>query len=150
MYPLVNYFKRFYNQDMVAEQVVNKYVEQRADKRFDDIGRIEAEDLCPLAGVLDNISLNGCKVHYKFPVSVDMENDYKVKITFARDASNGSLSLLCRPRWTKETNGRMEIGFSILPSVDSARLTEYVKKLGLEENGKEFSEEIGGSDCQLI
>ena len=124
--------------------------EQRVDKRFDDIGRIEAENLCPLAGVLDNISLNGCKVHYKFPVSVDLENDYKARITFARDASNGGLSLLCRPKWTRKTNDGTEIGFKILPSADSARLAEYIKKLGLEENGKELSEEIGGSDCQLI
>lgn len=124
--------------------------EVRKAERFDDIGRIESLELCPLAGILDNISQTGCKVHYKFPVVVDLDNDYEVKITFARAASEGSLFLLCHPQWVREEHGCTEIGFKILPSKDNLRLVEYIKKLNIESKDSDFNDEINDSNCQLI
>ena len=49
--------------------------ELRKNTRFEDFGRIECEDLGPVSGILDDISMNGCKVHFDVPVNVNLEND---------------------------------------------------------------------------
>ncbi|MCR5401679.1 MAG: PilZ domain-containing protein [Treponema sp.] len=123
---------------------------KRQTERFDDIGRVEAHSLCPLAGVLDNISAGGCKVHYNLPVVVDLENDYEVNITFARAASEGSLVLTCHPQWVHEENGTTEIGFKILPSKDLPRLLKYIEELGLDQVDSSIAHLITNSGCQLI
>lgn len=124
--------------------------ETRLFERFDDIGRVESSELCPLSGILDNVSREGCKVHYNFPVVVDLDNDYEIKMTFARNASEGSLQLICHPQWVREENGCTEIGFKILPSKEYPRLIEYIEKLGLEAKSEDFGSEINSSNCQFI
>ena len=124
--------------------------EIRQDERFEDIGRIEAPQICPLAGVLDNISLGGCKVHYTVPVVVDLENDYEVNITFARAASDGSLELTCHPQWAREVNGTTEIGFKVLPCKGTARLAKYIEDLGLDKMDSSLADQIANSGCQFI
>ena len=42
--------------------------ENRKNHRYPEIGRVIAPELCALPGILDNISFDGCKIH--FPVSV--------------------------------------------------------------------------------
>ena len=54
--------------------------ENRLHTRYEEIGRITAPEICALPGILDDISLTGCKVHYSFPVVVDLENEYDVKL----------------------------------------------------------------------
>ena len=49
--------------------------ENRLHTRYEEIGRVTASELCALPAVLDDISLNGCKIHYSFPVVVDLENE---------------------------------------------------------------------------
>ena len=121
----------------------------RQTERFDDIGRIEATDLCPLAGNLDNISKGGIKVHYNLPVIVDLENDYEITLTFARAASD-SIELLVHPQWVKEDNGTTEIGFKILPSKGTAHLNDYIEELGLEQDDSNLADQIANSGCQFI
>ena len=125
-------------------------VETRQNERYEDIGRIESTEICPLAGVLDNISSGGLKVHYSLPVVVDLENDYNISVTFARDASNGSIELLCHPQWVKEENGITEIGFKILPSKGSSRLSKYIEELGLENMDSDLQDQIANSGCNFI
>ena len=48
---------------------------QRNFSRYDDIGRFEVSELCALPGALVNISREGCKIRYDFPVNVDLECD---------------------------------------------------------------------------
>lgn len=122
----------------------------RLFERFDDTGKIEIPSLCPLPGVLDNISEGGCRVHYNFPVVVELENDYEIKIFFARNILEGSLQLVCHPQWVREVGNCTEIGFKILPSQDFPRLAEYIKKLGLDEKSGDFSDEILESTCRFI
>lgn len=117
--------------------------------RFADIGRVDAPQLCALSGVLDNISREGCKIHYTFPVVVDLENDYELKITPAASPLK-PLVLLCHPQWVKEDKGSTEIGFSILRSPDYTRLTEYVRNLGAEQDSQDVSKQIVGSVCQFV
>ncbi len=125
-------------------------LEERLSKRFDDIGRFESPEICALPASLENISKNGCRVRFRFPVNLDLDNDYEAKITFARSASEGSLSLLCKPQWSKEENGCTIIGFMILPSKDFARLGEYVEHLHLEESDSNLEDQIKDSSCQII
>ncbi len=123
-------------------------IEARKAKRFDDIGRIDAPGLCPLAGVLDNISRGGFKVHYTFPVSVDFENDYDLIIVFARAASE-AIELIAHPQWVKRNGCTTEIGFKILPSKGLSRLFSYIKELDMDE-ASGISDQITNSGCQLI
>ncbi len=122
----------------------------RLSPRFDDIGRFESNELCALPGTLENISKDGCKVRFQFPVMVDLDNDYEAKITFARAASEGQFSLVCHPQWAKESNGVTEIGFKILPSRDFSRLADYVSQLSEDEYSDNLVEQISGSVCQII
>ncbi len=122
--------------------------ETRESERFDDIGRIEAPELCPLAGVLDNVSKGGIKVHYSVPVVVDLENDYEIELTLARSASQ-VIELIVHPQWAREKNGITEIGFKILPSKGIAQLVEYIEELDLE-NDSGIEDQIANFGCQMI
>lgn len=122
--------------------------EERLSHRFEDIGRFLSPELCALPGTLENISREGCKIHYSFPVSVDLNNDYEVKITFSRVA-NESFSLICRPCWIQNLENGTDIGFQILPSTDFMRLAKYIDKLNIE-SADSLSDEISDSTCQII
>ena len=56
-------------------------LEERHSERFDDIGRVEIPELCGISATLENISKDGCKIHYSFPVVVDLEKrEYTKKL----------------------------------------------------------------------
>ena len=77
--------------------------ENRLHTRYEEIGRITAPEICALPGILDDISLTGCKVHYSFPVVVDLENEYDVKISPLHGASGTPLNLICTPQCIRAT-----------------------------------------------
>ena len=108
------------------------HVELRKDTRFEDFGRIECEALSPVKGVLEDISFNGCKVHFDVPVTVNFENDYELYVRLSRFPTE-EIVLMAHPEWTREIETVTEIGFSFLRSPDSARLEEYVKQLHAEQ-----------------
>lgn len=114
-------------------------VDLRKDTRFEDFGRIECDGLSPVSGILDDISLNGCKVHYDVPVSVNLESDYELHVRLSRDPSE-EIILISHPEWVRKTDSTTLIGFSILRSPDSARLDEYVSQLNAEQ--KEISDDV--------
>ena len=122
--------------------------EERLSHRFEDIGRFLSPELCAIPGTLENISREGCKIHYSFPVAVELNNDYEAKITFSR-AANESFSLLCHPCWAKAEGNGTDIGFQILPSTDFMRLSKYIQKLDSDSDDS-LSDEISGSTCQII
>ncbi len=122
--------------------------EERLSHRFEDIGRFLSPELCALPGTLENISREGCKIHYSFPVAVDLNNDYEAKVTFSR-AANESFSLLCHPCWVKNEGNDTNIGFQILPSTDFMRLAKYIEKLD-SDSEESLSDEISDSTCQII
>ncbi len=122
----------------------------RHNERFDDIGKVEIPELCPLPGVLDNVSRDGCKIHYNVPVVVDLENEYEIKITFTDGIASKVFVLLCHPQWVKDENGCTEIGLKILPSQDYSRLGEYISVLGINSEKEDLSVEINNTVCKLI
>jgi len=103
--------------------------ENRLHTRYEEIGRITAPEICALPGILDDISLTGCKVHYSFPVVVDLENEYDVKLSPLHGANGTPLNLICTPQWVKEQEGNTFIGFKINYSPDAHKLEEFIKHL---------------------
>ncbi len=103
--------------------------ENRLHTRYEEIGRISAPEICALPGVLDDISLRGCKVHYSFPVVVDLEDEYDVKISPLHGSSNAPLNLICTPQWVNENGGSTYIGFKINYSPDALKLEKFIKHL---------------------
>ncbi|MBQ6781549.1 MAG: hypothetical protein IJP62_10005 [Treponema sp.] len=106
-------------------------VELRKNTRFEDFGRVECNDLSPMSGILDDISMDGCKVHYDAPVNFSFEADYELRVRFSRFPTE-PLTLIAHPEWSRENGGTTEIGFSVLRSPDTARFEEYVAWLHKE------------------
>ncbi len=100
--------------------------ENRKAIRYDEIGKVTANELCAFPGILDNISATGCKVHFPLCIVVDLDNEYELTISTSRLEFSTPLKLLCRPMWVKECGGTTSIGFSILFSPDAERLDEYI------------------------
>lgn|SRR5574344_248042 len=111
----------------------NMCAEARKDVRYTDIGRVDCAELCVLPGVLDDISLQGCKIHYDTSVSVNMDNDYEVHIRPSRSVLE-PIVLLCHPQWVRDIGSTTEIGFKVLRSPDTAKLTSYIEKLHAEND----------------
>lgn len=103
--------------------------DNRQEPRFDEIGRVTAIEICPLSGILDDISSTGCKMHYSFPVVLDLENEYDVKIAPLHNSDNTPLHLLCKPQWVNEIEGSTYIGFRILYSPDASKLANFIDHL---------------------
>ena len=103
--------------------------ENRLHTRYEEIGRISAPEICALPGILDDISLNGCKVHYSFPVVVNLENEYDVKISPLHGSTSSPLNLICSPQWVNENGGNTFIGFKIHYSPDAHKLENFIKYL---------------------
>lgn len=111
----------------------------RKNARFPDFGRVECLDISPVAGVLDDISRAGCKIHYDAPVNLNMENDYEIHLRLSRGNSE-PLVLFCHPQWQKESeDGLTEIGFSFLHSPDTPKLESYIKQLFEEKFSSDFN-----------
>ena len=122
----------------------------RKTERYDDIGRVDAPAISPMAGVLDNISMTGCKVHYQFPVTVNPEDDIELSIMFARAATEGRFTLLCHPQWVKNGDDFTEIGFKFLPSKDLVHISDYIEDLYMENRTDSLADQIVGSICGSI
>lgn len=103
--------------------------ENRQHTRFEEIGRVNAPEICALPGVLDDISASGCKIHYSFPVVVDLENEYDVKISPLHHPDQAALNLICIPQWVKEQDGNTYIGLKIQYSPDANRLLSFISHM---------------------
>ena len=103
--------------------------DNRKEVRYADIGRVESADICALPGVLDDVSLTGCKVHFPIPVTIDMENDYELKLKLSHKTMLAPLTLICHPQWKKMNGNETEIGFQVLRSPDSPQLASYINLL---------------------
>lgn len=103
--------------------------EKRNTTRYIEIGKITCHELCALSGILDNISATGLKIHYAFPLVVDLENEYEVQILPSNSTTSIPLTLKCQPQWVKEQDGNTYIGFKILYSQDVNRLNDFISHL---------------------
>ena len=70
-----------------------------------------------------------CPEYYSFPVIVDLENKYEVKISPLHSENGSPLNLICTPQWVKEQSGNTYIGFQINYSPDAHKLENFIKLL---------------------
>lgn len=103
--------------------------EKRSEIRYTEMGKITCPELCALPGVLDNISAIGIKIHYAFPVVVDLENEYELQIFPSNATTTIPFTLKCQPQWVNEQDGSTFIGFKTLYSPDLNRLNEFINHL---------------------
>ena len=103
--------------------------ENRVATRYKEIGHVNAPELCALSGILDDISEQGIKIHYNFPVVVDLENEYEVSVLPSQNTSGKPLNLICVPQWVKESDGLTSIGFKVQFSPDANRLKDFIAYL---------------------
>jgi len=123
----------------------------RKTVRFKDFGRVDAPDISLLPGVLEDISLQGCKVRFPLSLTVDSDNDYELKIHTSRKQNSVPLSLVCHPQWSRGADGGTEIGFQILRSPDTAKLSEYINQLSADDDTAESFETILTDPlCQFV
>ncbi len=107
--------------------------ESRKNTRFEDFGRVECPEICVVNGILDDISLDGCKVHFDAPINLSLEDDYQLKVRFSRFPQD-VLTLMAHPQWTKEEGNMNSVGFEIMRSPDTAKLDSYITRLTAEES----------------
>ena len=111
--------------------------EARKDIRFEEIGRVEAPEICSLPGVLEDISISGCRVRFPVPVELTTEDEdrgFELKIYPSRQGAD-EIELLCTPCWVKNENdesAEASLGFKILHSPGSQQLEHYIKELKTE------------------
>lgn len=129
----------FFKSPLVGKQKITytleMAIENRQYTRYKEIGRAFAQELCALPAVLDDISTNGCKVHYSFPVVVDLDTEYEVQISPLHNEKQNPLNLICTPQWVQEIDGSTFIGFKILYSPDVNKLNSFISKLEDINNG---------------
>ncbi len=112
-------------------------IENRKNTRYPEIGHILAPELCTLPGIIDDVSITGCKVHYQFPVVADLEMEYEAKLSPSKNPFTNPLNLVIKPQWVKESDSKTYIGFQIQFSPDANKLAEFInhlKHLSDEEN----------------
>ena len=103
--------------------------EKRQSTRYNEIGKVSSPELCALPGILENISVAGCRVFYGYPVVVDLDSEYTLEVLPASQYDKSPLKLRCRPQWVNEKEGNTFIGFEMLYSPDAARLAEFISSL---------------------
>lgn len=117
--------------------------EHRENERYEDFGRVEAGEVCGFPGILDDISMNGCRVHFPVPLMLDMDNQYNLNITLPQQGMT-PLRLICTPQWKRINDSETEIGFRFLRSPDTPKLASYInEKQGEEEDDSIYSMILG-------
>jgi len=105
----------------------------RKNVRFEKVGRITAESICVFQGIIQDISLQGCRVRFPAVINPDPEKDYEIVLNFLERTAPESLILLARIQWFEAYADSTEIGFYFQHSPDSKKLTSYIEKLCKEE-----------------
>ena len=115
--------------------------ENRQNVRYKEIGKVISSDLCAISGVLDDISLTGCKIHFACPVVVDLDCEYNVCISISRNTQDESpLQLVCQPQWCNECSGTTFVGLKILFSPDASRLKDLITMIEQDSEDDILSE----------
>ncbi len=106
-----------------------KSMDNRKQTRYVQIGRVDIPELCTISGILDDISLTGIKMHFPYTISLDLENEYKIKVTLSNFLEEEPLQLLCKPVWVRDDENETQIGFQNLYSPDEVHLKKIILNL---------------------
>lgn len=120
--------------------------EKRRHPRFAAIGRVEAEDLCVFPGTLMNISSAGCRIRFPIHVTIDMDREYELRITFSQNSATKEMLLIGQPVYAK-SGISSEIGFKLLRSPGSRLLDSYIEACMAESSTDADEAFLPGTDC---
>ncbi len=102
--------------------------ELRKTERFNEIGKVECSELSALPGILEDISLSGCKVRFPVNLNISGENEYKM-LFMLTDTRFSHMELICHPRWIMKERTKTTVGFKILRSPDTPVLNSLIEIL---------------------
>lgn len=123
--------------------------EQRKSERFADIGRAEAPELCIFPGVLEDISLVGCKIRFPVVVDIDMDSDVDLRIIPSHKSKQNQMMLIGQPQWVKQDSDATIVGFKFLHSPDTSVLSSYINLLQQDSNSSNFEEDYFALCCAM-
>lgn len=126
--------------------------EKRKHKRYADIGRVDAPDVCIFPGMLYDISQSGCRIVFPMQLNVDMEQEYDIKITPTAEKQIAPFLLRVRPVWLKQTDSNSEIAFSLLPGPAAKSLDLYIAHLASQaaDGGEDYEQLVLQPECQFV
>lgn len=104
-------------------------IDQRKGERFQEIGRVQCNELCVFPGIVSDISISGCKVRFPAILSVDTDEDYELSLSFTRIIKSSAIILIGRPVWFNLDSDSTEIGFKFLHSPGTRQLSELISTL---------------------
>ena len=113
--------------------------EHRKDERFDDIGKVEAPNLCVFPGILEDISALGGKIRFPISLDVELNKDVDLMISPSNGDSTQPIHLIAHAKWFRKEDDFTQIGFKFLRSPGTNMLNSYIQKLSLLN--AEFEEE---------
>ncbi len=108
-------------------------LDNRKEQRYTDFARADVQELCTLPGILENISLTGCRVRFNLFFQVRKNTEYTIKIQPSRKTGLIPFTLIGTPVWVSQADGGTKIGFHILHSPGSAILRQYLNLLNAAE-----------------
>ena len=106
-----------------------KKKERRRETRYAEIGRIDCATICPLPGVLRDISRSGFSGKFPNPVFAERDSEYVVFITLSHGEVLRTIELVSVPQWIVQKTSETHIGFRILRSPDSPVLELFINDL---------------------
>lgn len=116
--------------------------EKRKHQRLEDIGKVNASDLCLFPGVLVDVSKLGCRVRFPASFLVNTDVEYELKISPVRFSCFEPFLIMARPIWQKTTDDSTEVGFTILHSPSFKKFDSYIEKLIEEKRNLESEQEL--------
>lgn len=122
--------------------------EKRRHPRFSTVGRVEAPEICIFPGTLQDVGSGGCRVKFPIRVTIDMEQEYELKILFSQNTMTKEMVLIGQPVYNNgETTS--EIGFKLLRSPDSRIFDAYIQSRMAESTENDFIEAAAHTDSHL-
>jgi hypothetical protein len=101
--------------------------------RFDDVGRVDASEICVFPGILLDISEGGCKSRFPYSREFNLDSDYELRVSPAHKKNLQPFMLIGQPRWQRQEGQSIEIGFKFLHSPGIKALLAYLETLALEK-----------------
>lgn len=123
----------------------------RKQERYDDYGRVDCPKICALSGILDDISLSGCKAHFPIKLSVDKDDEYILSIRSSNKYSASQLTMIAHIQWSSFDGQNTSVGFQFLRSPDTPKLASYISLLkDSSENDDNISNLIIASSVDFV
>lgn len=125
--------------------------ERRRHPRFCDVGRVDAPEVCMFPGVLQDVSICGCRVEFPMQVDIDMEREYMIRFTPTAEKQLAPFSVRAHPVRLERGESNSVIAFSLMPSSSSHMIETYVDRLARQQAvHTDYAQLLSQPECQFI